>query len=187
MIAVWIASLLFIAAPATSLTGAWEHWHASRLIETHTTAQPLLVAFALPVAVYGSSQPGLEDLRIVDDAGQEVPYVIDTPQVHRSVEWSAARVFDTGFIPGRYTQAVADVGDAGTPHDLLRIEANPADSDFFAWVGVDASVDGRTWRIVRERAPIFRFASDGISGQLQISIPETRSRFLRVRILDGRK
>ncbi len=187
MIVAFVAGLVFTIATAMPLTGAWVHWDASRPIETRRTAQPMLVAFALPVAVYGSAQPGLADVRIVDDTGKEVPYVIDAQEARPLAVWSDARIFDTGFVPGQYTQVVADVGDGRAPHNLLEILASAADGDFFNWAAVDASDDGRNWRIVRDRAPIFRFEADGIKGQLQVSFPETHSRFLRVRILDGRR
>ena len=55
------------------------------------------------------------------------------------------------------------------------------------WVSVEASDDGHIWRIVQQRAPIFRFWKDGRQGTQVVRYSENNARFLRVRILDGSK
>jgi hypothetical protein len=183
-----VASLAFIiAAPPPALSNAWVNWQAWRPIDASATAQPRLVRFELPVAVYGSTQLELADLRVIDDSGREVPFVIDSAQPRPAQVWSYATLSDVGFVPGRYTQAVADVGAGRVLHNTLRLAVPESESDFFEWVAVDASDDLSTWRVVRERAPIFRFRADGLEGQQQVAFPETSSRWLRVRILDGQR
>jgi hypothetical protein len=60
------------------------------------------------------------------------------------------------------------------------------EKDFFAWVEVAVSDEGKEWRIIRDRAPIYRFEDDK-TDSLTVSYPETRARWVRLRILDGDK
>ena len=184
----WLfVSLALIVAPPAALSNAWVHWQAWRPIDAGATAQERLVRFELPVAVYGSAQLDLADLRVMDDSGREVPFVIDSAQLRPSQLWTYAALSDIGFVPGKYTQAVADAGTSRVLHNTLKLVIPESESDFFEWVAVDASDDRNTWRVVRERAPIFRFIADGLQGQQVVTFPDTSSRWLRVRILDGRQ
>jgi hypothetical protein len=181
------ASLVLIVTPPPALSNSWVNWQAYRPIETRVAAQSELVRFELPVAVYGSTQLDLADVRVIDDSGREVPFVIDSAQPRPIQGWSETVLSDLGFVPGKYTQAVADAGAAHAMHNTLRVEVSESEGDFFQWIAVDASDDRNTWRIVRERAPIFRFRADGLEGQQQVSFSDTSSRWLRVRILDGKR
>jgi hypothetical protein len=181
-----LAALTFaLVAPPPALSEQWVHFQAWRPIDTSPAAQPGLVRFALPVAMYGSTQPDLGDIRVIDDTGREVPFVIDSAQPRPIETWNEATLSDAGFIPGQDTQVVADVGATRVLHNTLRLAVPESESDFFVWVGVDASDDRNTWRVVRERAPIFRFRADGLAGQQQVAFPETSSRWLRIRVLDS--
>ncbi len=181
-----VMALALIASPP-GLSNQWVHWQAWRPIGAGTTSESRLVRFQLPIALFGSAQPDLGDLRVVDDAGKEVPYLIDSRQPWPIYVWNDAPLSDVGFVPGKYTQAVADVGSTHVLHNTLKLSLPESESDFFAWVSVEASDDRTTWRIVRERAPIFRFRSDGLEGQQQISFGDTSSRWLRVKVLDGQQ
>jgi hypothetical protein len=186
-VAALVASLALIVAPPTALANGWVHWQAWRPIDVGASEQPRLVRFALPLAVYGSAQLDLADLRVIDDSGQEVPFVIDSARPRPAQVWSYATLSDIGFVPGEYTQAVADVGVRRVLHNTLRLAIPESEGDFFQWVAVDASDDRSTWRVVRERAPIFRFRADGLEGRQTLAFPDTSSRWLRVRILDSQR
>jgi hypothetical protein len=187
MIATALMIALAVVASPPGLSNQWVHWQAWRPVETGTSVQPQLVRFPLPLAVYGATQPDLADLRVIDDAGKEVPFLVDSQQPWPIYVWNDAILSDVGFVPGRYTQAVADVGSAHVLHNTLKLELPESDTDFFAWVSVEASDDHITWRIVRARAPVFWFPSDGLRGQQQVTFPDTSSRWLRVKVLDGQQ
>ena len=55
------------------------------------------------------------------------------------------------------------------------------------WVEIEASDDAHVWRIVQERAPIFRFPREGHGGTDVVRYSPNNARYLRVRILDGSK
>lgn len=176
-----IASAAGVAA-TPSLPPAWQAWRAVAPIRT-TASDAGLRRFALPTGVYGLSRSDLADLRIIDDVGAEVPFAIDQRQASTVVDWTSAPLSEQGFVRGQYTQAVADAGSSGILHNTLEIETTA--DDFSAWVEVAASDDERTWRIVRDKAPIYRFSSDALEGNLTVRFEPTRDRWLRVRVLSG--
>jgi len=65
---VWIASS---AAGAT-----WSEWRHSQEFFLST---PGLVKISLPVETLDAARPGLEDLRIQDNAGNELPFLVTRP------------------------------------------------------------------------------------------------------------
>lgn len=175
------------AALTSALPAAWANWTDSRDVVSPPATATRLVRFVVPLGTYDKAQATLADVRVIDRSGVQVAYVVDTGPVPQPVSWTTMPVFDSGFVPGRYTQAAADLGANPAQYDSLRLDVDEAQGDFFAWVAVDASEDAHTWRIVRDRAPIFRFEADGIAGQQDVAFPESRSRYVRVRILDGAK
>ena len=92
---------------------------------------------------------------------------------------------EKSFTPGEYTQAVIEIKGDAPFHNSLEIETG--EQNFIEWVSVEASDDARKWRIVQERAPIFRFAKDGREGTRVVHYSENNARYLRVRIFDGDK
>lgn len=185
MIGMVIAALAAgLASPiAVQLPAPWHDWTEARPITLPPVQTQSLVRFALPEDVYGQSRTDLADLRVVDSLGAQQPFAIDQAVAQSAVTWREAALSEQGYVPGRYSQAVADAGTAGGMHDLLTLETSA--DEFSTWVEVAASDDDRTWRIVRQRAPIFRFTTDGYQGSLKVSYAPTKSRWLRVRVLDA--
>jgi hypothetical protein len=130
--------------------------------------------------VWDKASPGLADLRVADASWSEVPHVVHARTGRSSREWRSTALSETGFVPGGYTQAVADVGEHPGRHNTLEVEI--VERDFFAWAEIAASDDRVTWRIVRERAPVYRFEKDGLAGTGVVSYPETHARWLRLRL-----
>jgi hypothetical protein len=188
-----VLAALAVPVPDVHQAPPWQDWKYARPIElpaNHSTAPAAqspteLIRFALPGVMYGQAQPDLEDLRVIDASGVQQPFAIDQFAVRTEVLRHDATMSEQGFVAGRYSQAVADVGTAEDMHDVLTIETDA--DQFSTWVEVAASDDERTWRIVRQRAPIFRFRADGFEGSLDVRFDRTRSRWLRIRVLDPSK
>jgi Protein of unknown function (DUF3999) len=51
-------------------------------------------------------------------------------------------------------------------------------------VEVAMSGDLQTWRVVRERAPIYRLNREGMGAQMVVTYPDSPSRYIRLRVLD---
>jgi hypothetical protein len=184
-----VIAALAVPIPDVQQPPPWQDWKYARPIELPSAqmagAAKVLVRFALPGDVYGQARSDLADVRVIDATGAQQPYAIDQIAARTTTLRRDATLSEQGFVAGRYSQAVADAGTAGDMHDVLTIETDA--DQFSTWVEVAASDDERTWRIVRQRAPIFRFRADGFEGSLDVHFDRTRSRWLRIRVLDPAK
>jgi hypothetical protein len=181
---------IFCACLAASVLAAelpeqWRSWRYSRPIIVPRGAKPQLVRVTLPLEVIGRAQPSLDDLRVIDGRGKEAPFVLHARVGSRTLNWRPTELSEAGYVAGEYTQVVADSGTAAQLHNSIEIEIG--DSDFFTWVEVAASDDREVWRVVRERAPLFRFDEENVEGSRTISYPETRARWLRLRLRGDEK
>ncbi|MBS1839605.1 MAG: DUF3999 family protein [Acidobacteria bacterium] len=180
-----LVGLLFLACvcAATSLP---EQWHAWKYTRDISTANPgALSYFAAGPEVLSHSAGNLSDLRILDETGSETPYVIrNSIGVAKTTSWPAT-IRENSFVPGKYTQLVLDLGAYPRFHNAVQLQT--PESDFILWVKVDASDDARTWRIVKERAPISRFRKEGLDGNQTVHYSENNARYLRVQIREGDK
>jgi hypothetical protein len=181
----------FAALADAPLPAAWKHWRYSRAIElplpdamsSATTGRVRLAGVVLPADFYTHTNTRLADLRVIDDRGAEVPYVIS--QRTRSFRSSTlpSTLRENSFSAGAFTQLVLDAGAHAPFHNSVQIETGEA--DFIEWVQVEASDDGHVWRMVQERAPIFRFRKNAHEGTQLVRYSENNAPYLRVRILDG--
>jgi Protein of unknown function (DUF3999) len=188
LIALLALGLALQASPAltTGLPDQWKNWRYSMTIEAGNTAVRQMVRVTLPMqAVVHSQSIALPDLRIIDDTGREVPFVVDISRAARTGTWRYVPTSEFGFVPGSYTQIVADKVSERELSDGLRINSDEA--NYFTFVEIAASDDDQTWRIVREEAPIFKFERDNLRGTQTVAFPATRARWLRVRVLDPAK
>ena len=87
-----------------------------------------------------------------------------------------------GFVPGQFTQAIADAGDSGAIHSAIAIATTQP--TFFEHVQIATSDDRRTWTVVVRSALIYRveFTDRGSS---QVNYGPSRARWVRIRILNG--
>jgi Protein of unknown function (DUF3999) len=173
-----------LATAAAPLPDRWSHWRYSRPIELPATNETRIVSVTIPPGVYPHSQSDLSDLRVIDNAGGEVPYARFTRLGSNNSVTIPTQVLENSFAPGHYTQAVLRTEKQVPFHDAVRIDTT--ETDFIEWAEVAASDDARTWRIVQPRAPIFRFQKEGRSGTQTVSYSENNARYLRIRILDGK-
>ncbi len=175
-----VALAMLAAAP---LPSAWEHWRYSREIELPPTDAKRLVSVVAPLEMYSRAKPWLADVRVIDDQGAEVPYVTLRQTGSSSTASLPATLRENSFTAGKFTQLVVDLGAHAPFHNALRIDTS--EPDFIEWVQVEASDDGHLWRMVEERAPIFRFRKDNHQGTQVVHYSENNAQYLRVRILDG--
>ena len=172
---------LSAAAFSAALPGQWHAWHYSRAIES---ARPGVLNY-IPAGpeILSHSESGTPDLRILDESGAELPYVVRTSiGVEKRDSWPVT-VRENSFVPGQYTQVVLDLGVYPRFHNAVRVETT--ETDFITWVEVAASDDARIWRIVKPRAPISRFRKEGLEGNQTIHYSENNARYLRLQIKEG--
>ena len=162
------------------LAEAWTHWKYFRSIDVVPANEPRLVRVTLPIEIYGMAQPSLADLRVIREDGAEVPFVLHARVGKEERQWRPAEIADLGFTPSEHTQIVIDVGSDHDAHNALEIQTGV--NEFFSWVDVAASDDAEDWRILNEKAPIYRY-EDTREGNTVVSYPDTQARWLRVRVL----
>jgi hypothetical protein len=139
MTANWVragALLAGLAASAANLPSAWQR---EQSFEVPVAG---LVKIGLPVETLDSARPAQEDLRLYDDAGKEIPYVIEHPAPRPKVV-QAARSFRVSLNADN-TVIILETGLA-QPLDGVTLET-PA-NHFIKAVRVESSEDGQHWQI----------------------------------------
>ncbi len=169
-------SLFALAASghAASLPGAWQHEQQFQV------SAPGLTRISLPVQTIDQARPGLEDLRLYDDSGREVPFVTERPRpAPRLIR--AAKSFQAALNPNN-TVVTMETGLA-QPLESVTLES-PA-PEFIKSVQVSGSTDGKSWQSLAQGRPIFRQRYG--AGQLGVALPQIGEwRWLRLTIDDRR-
>ena len=124
--------------------------------------------------------PALEDLRLYDDAGNEMPYLIERPVPDRRSR--AERKIISGFAERRHNTVITLETGLAQPLDGVTLET-PA-NDFIKAVRVESSDDGNRWQMLAQGQPIFRQPYG--ASHLQISFPAGASPWLRLTVDDQR-
>jgi len=170
------------AAPLPEL---WRHWRYSRSIELAPVAATRLAGVTVPSDVYQRARFWLPDVRVMDDQGTETPFTVLIREGSKNSVSRATKLHEKSFAAGLYTQVVLEIGEQAPFHNAVEIQTS--EPDFIEWVRVDASDDGRLWRLVQQRAPIFRFRKDSHEGTQVVHYSENNAHFLRLQILEGAK
>lgn len=166
-------AFLILSTTALALPVEWKN------VQQFDVAQPGLIKLSLPAETLDVARPGLEDLRIFDSAGHEVPYLIERP-LGDAARTRTAKEFRVE-LAGRSTIITIETGIA-QPIDAVTLDT-PAAS-FIKAVTIEGSSDQADWKPVVASQPIFR-QPNGAS-QLRIAFPEGVWPFLRLTVDDRR-
>ncbi|HTX59800.1 MAG TPA: DUF3999 family protein [Verrucomicrobiae bacterium] len=157
--------------------GAWSHAASVRI---PPVPRPAYVRLVLPQSIDGGDGAAYADVRIADAQDRETPYALDaTPAVSAS---AAVALSDVGFVTGRYTQAIADLGTSGQLHSAIALESSQP--TFFEHVQIATSDDRENWAVVVPKALIYRVAQNADDGESTIAFGPSRARWVRIRVLD---
>lgn len=169
--------LCALSASAAALPSAWQR---EQLMQVPSNG---LLRLNLPVDTLNSARPQLEDLRIYDDAGSEVPYwklsIPPIAQVDR--KRFPARTFHVELTDGA-SVVTLQTGTGQTINGVIL--KSPADN-FLKPVRIEGSEDGETWKKLGEGQPIFRqsngaeelglFFTPGVWVWLRLTVDDRRS------------
>lgn len=151
------------------------------------TRQPLaveragVVKLALPPATLDAARPGLEDLRLLDPAGRETPFVFERPAPGVPAVARAPRSFRSTLGDATTELRV----ETGTPAPLDAIVLATPAPNFLKAARLEISADDTHWETVSAGTPVFRqfgaeqlrFALDGrTAAYVRVTIDDTRSR-----------
>ena len=97
------------------------------------------VALVLDRDVYDAARSDLGDLRVVDETGSPVPYLLERGLAGGAAEKATPRLFNRTFVRGRTETASVDFGERLWKRDVM---LSLSGDNFRRRVTVDASDDG---------------------------------------------
>src|SRR5947207_13081107 len=155
---------------ATSLLGFEPNeWRQTQMLNVPA---PGLVRVNLPAATLNAAQPELEDLRIVDTAGNQVPYLIErlAPNPESMLRPKEFR----STIEAGATRLILETGTTGP---IAGVSLETPASQFVKAVKAEGSHNGANWKKLSAGEPIFQLAGGG--AKLRMSFPDAAWAFLR--------
>lgn len=169
--------VFFIVALASRLLAAPipADWKFSQPVQVPQAGFQKII---LPVATLDAARSGLEDLRFFDDAGREVPYLVERPTAQPPVTRPAKSV--RTVLGDRTTALFIETGVA-QPFASLTLQT--AAASFLKSAVVEGSVDGAQWEAISVGEPLFRQSG---ATRLSVPLPPRIWAFLRVTVDDRR-
>lgn len=172
---VLLFALLAVMGNAALTPTEWQHRQMLNVVA------PGLSKLTLPAATFDAAQSHLGDLRLIDAAGQEVPYLLDrdlssSVEPVRPLTPKSFRVIPSGDT----TQLFIDTGTAAI---LDTIDLETSVPFFLKAAHVEISSNGTEWQSLGPATPVFRqFGAE----QLRLSLNHRRAAFVRVTLDDFR-
>ncbi len=171
----WICcfALAAVSARAATLPADWQHEQAFNV------AASGLVKLSLPLETIDAARTGLEDLRVYDDAGNEVSYLIEHPAPARRT-FRNAKSFQTSLNPQNTVLTL----ETGVSQAIDQVTLETPALNFIKAVTIEGSPDGHNWRTIAQGRPIFRQANG--MGETRLRIPPAVWAWLRLTVDDQR-
>jgi|SRR5438132_8372734 len=168
-----LATLLFARS---LLSFEPNEWRQTQALNVPTSG---LVRINLPAATVEAALPGLEDLRIVDPTGSQVPYLIEriAPEPESTLR---PKEFRSTIETGATRLSLK----TGTSAPIAGVTLETPATRFVKGVDTDGSHDGANWKRLATGTPIFQFP-DGAT-KPRVSFAEGAWEFLRLTIDDRR-
>ena len=168
-----VVSLLCGISASAALPSDWQY---AQRFEVTT---PGLVKFSLPTDTLSAARSGLEDLRLYDDAGNELAFFIERPTPSHNVV-RAPKSFQVALNASTTVITL----ETGLAEPLAGVTLETPTDNFIKAVRVEASADGQTWQPLAAGQPIFR-EQYGAS-QLRVALPPGVRPWLRLTVDDKR-
>jgi hypothetical protein len=151
----------------------WQH------AQQFEVAAPGLVRISLPVATLDAARPALEDLRLGDDAGNELPYLVMRP-VPAGKNVRTAKSFQVSLNPASTVITV----ETGLAQPLEGVTLETPAQNFIKAVRVETSDDGQSWQPLVKGQAVFR--QNYGAENLKIPLPKLAVKWLRLTVDDQR-
>jgi hypothetical protein len=165
-----------VLATGTGAANRPEEWKYFQQVEV---SKPGLVKLSLPVDSLAAARPGLEDLRIIDSTGHEVPYLLERPfQPERLI--LGAQKFSFTLAD----HATTIILETGLSQPIQGITLETAAPNFIKAVRIEGSTDRKDWQTITQDQPLFRQPYG--AGSLHLTIPPAVWPWLRLTLDDRR-
>lgn len=136
-----------------------------------------LVRLSIPAATLNAAQPGLEDLRVVDSAGNQVPYLIE-----RLLPDPESTIRPTEFHSTIENGATHLDLNTGTSAPIIGVSLETPATHFMKAADVEGSNDGKTWTKLAGGDSLFQLPNGATKPR--VSFPEGPWQLLRIVIDD---
>ena len=127
----------FVAAVSAAAATLPSDWRREQSFELSTNG---LVKLSLPVETLDSARPGLEDLRLFNEEGNEIPFLISRPAPSPKIVQSA-RSFQVALNPVNTVLTL----ETGLAQPLEGVTLETPANNFIKAVRVESSDDGNRW------------------------------------------
>src|SRR5436190_11631370 len=169
-----IVTLTIALAAQTCLAFDPNEWRNAQELDIPVKG---LVRINLPAATLDAGQPGLEDLRIIDSTGNQVPYLIE-----RLLPDPESTMRGTDFRSTIENGATHLIVKTGTSAPITGVTLETPATRFMKAADVEGSNDGRTWTKLAGGDSLFHLANGAT--KLPVSVPEGAWQWLRIAIDD---
>ena len=167
-----IVALTIVVAAQTCLAFDPNEWRNTQALEVPAKG---LVRVNVPAATLDAAQPALEDLRIVDSTGNQVPYLIE-----RLLPDPESTIPPTEFRSTIENGATHLNLKTGTSAPIIGVSLETPATRFMKAADVEGSNDGRTWTKLAGGDSLFQLPNGAT--KLRVSFPEGAWQFLRITI-----
>lgn len=142
---------------------------------------PGRAALVLDRDVYAEARLDLADLRLLDENGREVPYVLDRAGDEAVVRLQP-EVLNRGFVRGRSESVTLDFGQRTRK---CGIALSLAGENFRRRVVVEGSDQAQVWTTLVDQAWVFAVPGSPPARYERVGFPENDQRYVRVTVQHG--
>ncbi len=167
-----IGTLAIFVTVNTTLAFDPNEWHNTQALQVPAKG---LVRVNVPEVTLDAAQPGLEDLRVIDSTGNQVPYLIE-----RLLPDPESTIRPTEFCSTIENGATHLILKTGTSAPIIGVSLESPATHFMKAADVEGSNDGRSWTKLAGGDSLFQLPN-GVA-KLRVSLPEGAWQFLRVTV-----
>lgn len=133
--------------------------------------------------IFSKAKPDLSDVRLIDNAGKEVPYVLVTEAPKSERAGYPVQLLNNGYVEGDYTSFIADLGKEGIIHNSVEIITDS--KNFRREASVEGSSDTKTWLTLLSKKSIYDYSVEFNARDVSLSYSDATYRYLKVKILNS--
>ncbi|HEY4147526.1 MAG TPA: hypothetical protein VGM41_01290 [Chitinophagaceae bacterium] len=149
--------------------------------ELDSIPQPGFYTISLGPSLTARLQPGLQDIRIVDMEGRQVPYIIKNEvPVSTTIDLDKLRIVSNKKEADGLTHVVIENTTTHALNQLLLVIKN---TEAHRTVTLSGSDNDSNWYVIKENIPLnAAFTEEGDKYTLSLDFPESRYRYFKVSI-----